>query len=396
MPDDQPAETATTTTRVETAAPASAPGRPATSSPVVVARGEAAEGVSVGTADRPVRERVTAPDVVLPPEPVAGITWRPLTLDDLEPLHALCARIGSVDHPDRGHALEVVRDDLTSPGIDLVRDSIVGVEADGRFVAWGLSHLAPTRVTLVRVGVPGGVDPGRRGEGLGRRVLDWQRARGEQHLATCDEVLPAGLVTDVEEDALASRAAFRHAGFEESRWWTELRRDLAEPIDRVGLDPAVRLVTMTDEWVEATRQARNDAFRDHWGSQPTSEDRWGRMVGASTFRQDLSLLAVARPLDDAEGAEQVVAFVLSDVDPEDWAALGRRCAYVEYVGVRRSWRGRHLAQSLLASTLEAHVAEGLEVAVLDVDSVSPTGALGLYERAGFVAARRSATVVRAY
>ena len=60
--------------------------------------------------------------------------------------------------------------------------------------------------------------------------------------------------------------------------------------------------------------------------------------------------------------------MLSDVDPEDWAALGRPCAYVEYVGVRRAWRGRHLAQSLLASTLRAHVAEGLEVAVLDVDS----------------------------
>ena len=400
MPDDQPAETATLTSGVAATAAAAtadtAVGAPATPPPVVVGRGEAAEGVGIGTADRPVRERVTAPDVVASPEPVAGVTWRPLTLDDLVPLHALCARMGSVDHPDRGHALEVVRDDLTSPGIDLVRDSIVGVDADGRFVAWGLSHLGPTRVSLVRVGVPGGVDPGRRGEGLGRRLLDWQRVRGEQHLATCDEVLPAGLVTDVEEDAVASRALFRRAGFDEARWWTELRRDLSEPIVDVALDPAVRVVTMTDEWVEATRQARNDAFRDHWGSQPTSEDRWGRMVGASTFRQDLSLLAVARPLDDPEAAEQVVAFVLSDVDPEDWAALGRRCAYVEYVGVRRSWRGRHLAQSLLASTLRAHVAEGLEVTVLDVDSVSPTGALGLYDRAGFVAARRSATVVRAY
>jgi ribosomal protein S18 acetylase RimI-like enzyme len=339
---------------------------------------------------------VTAPDVVMPPEPVAGVTWRPLTLEDLRPLHELCARIGAVDHPDRGRSLEVVRDDLTAVGIDLAKDSIVGLAPDGRFVAWGLSHLAPTRVSLVRVGVDGGVAPDRRGEGIGRRLLAWQCARGEQHLATCDDVLPAGLVTDAEEDTVATRALFRRAGFDEARWWTELRRDLSEPIVDVALDPAVRVVTMTEDRVEATRQARNDAFRDHWGSQPTSEDRWGRMVGANTFRKDLSFLAVAPPLDDPEGAEQVVAFVLSDVDPEDWAALGRRSAYVEYVGVRRSWRGRHLAQSLLATTLRAHVAEGLEVAVLDVDSVSPTGALGLYDRAGFVAARRSATVVRAY
>lgn len=369
---------------------------PALAAPALVAPGEAAQGVSIGTADRPVRERVTAPAEVLPPEPVAGVAWRPPTLDDLEPLHELCARIGAVDHPGRGRSLDVVRDDLTAVGIDLERDGIVGLDPDGRFVAWGLSHLAPTRVSLVRVGVDGGVTPDRRGEGIGRRLLDWQRARGEQHLATCDEVLPAGLVTAVDENALAARAAFRRAGFDEARWWTGLRRDLSAPIVDVALDPSVRMVTMTDEWVEATRRARNDAFRDHWGSQPTSEDRWGRMVGSSTFRKDLSLLAVARPLDDPGAAEQVVAFVLSDVDPEDWAALGRRSAYVEYVGVRRSWRGRHLAQSLLASTLRAHVAEGLDVTVLDVDSVSPTGALGLYDRAGFVAVRRSATVVRAY
>ncbi|ROS50394.1 GNAT family N-acetyltransferase [Frigoribacterium sp. PhB24] len=392
MPDDQPAEPATTTS----VAGGSTVGAPATPSPAVAPRGEAAEGVSIGSADRPVRDRVAGSGVPTSPEPVADVSWRPLTLDDLEPLRALCVRVGAVDHPDRGRSLAAVRDDLTAPGIDLERDSTVAVDREGRFVAWGLSHLRPTRVSMVWVDVTGGVDPARRGEGIGRRLLTWQRARGEQQLATCDERLPAGLGTDVEEDATASRALFRRAGFDEARWWSELRRELAEPIRDVPLDPAARLVTMTDEWVEPARHARNDAFRDHWGSQPTSEDRWGRMVGAGTFRRDLSMLAVARPLDDPDGAEQVVAFVLSDVDHEDWAALGRRSAYVEYVGVRRSWRGRHLAQSLLASTLSAHAADGLEVTVLDVDSTSPTGARGLYERAGFVAARRSATVLRAY
>ncbi|NRD26662.1 GNAT family N-acetyltransferase [Frigoribacterium sp. VKM Ac-2836] len=397
MPDDQPAETEPTAepTATTSVAEAVTVGAPATWSPVV-APGEAAEDVSIGSADRPVSERVTASDVLTSPEPVAGVSWRPLTLDDLVPLHALCVRVGAVDHPDRGRSLEAVRDDLTAPGIDLVRDSTVAVDHEGRFVAWGLSHLGPTRVSMVWVDVNGGVDPARRGEGIGRRLLAWQCARGEQQLATCDERLPAGLGTDVEEDAAASRALFRRAVFDEARWWSELRRELAEPIHDVPLDRAVRLVTMTDEWVEPARHARNDAFRDHWGSQPTSEDRWGRMTGAGTFRRDLSMLAVARPLDDPAAAEQVVAFVLSDVDPADWAALGRRSVYVEYVGVRRSWRGRHLAQSLLASTLRAHAAEGLEVAVLDVDSASPTGALGLYEQAGFVAARRSTTVMRTY
>jgi ribosomal protein S18 acetylase RimI-like enzyme len=38
---------------------------------------------------------------------------------------------------------------------------------------------------------------------------------------------------------------------------------------------------------------------------------------------------------------------------------------------------------VLASALDAIRADGLAVAVLDVDAENPTGALGLYERLGF-------------
>ena len=45
----------------------------------------------------------------------------------------------------------------------------------------------------------------------------------------------------------------------------------------------------------------------------------------------------------------------------------------------------------MASALRRFREEGYERAALDVDSGNPTGALGLYERAGFGVTRRSVT-----
>ena len=38
-----------------------------------------------------------------------------------------------------------------------------------------------------------------------------------------------------------------------------------------------------------TGEANNDAFRDHWGSQPIARERWERhYTGGESFRPDLS------------------------------------------------------------------------------------------------------------
>lgn len=49
---------------------------------------------------------------------------------------------------------------------------------------------------------------------------------------------------------------------------------------------------------------------------------------------------------------------------------------------------------MIAASLEAITAAGLEKAVLDVDTASPTGANSLYEGLGFRATERSMALVR--
>ena len=71
-------------------------------------------------------------------------------------------------------------------------------------------------------------------------------------------------------------------------------------------------------------------------------------------------------------------------------AAGRE-AYVAYVGTLPAYRGRGLATRLLAHTLRACRDAGFCTSSLDVDTENPTGALGIYERAGYVVHYRQDT-----
>lgn len=51
-------------------------------------------------------------------------------------------------------------------------------------------------------------------------------------------------------------------------------------------------------------------------------------------------------------------------------------------------RGRGLATSLLAGVLSRSREQGFDRATLNVDTANPTGARGIYERAGFAGAYR--------
>ncbi|WP_241965240.1 GNAT family N-acetyltransferase [Microbacterium telephonicum] len=148
----------------------------------------------------------------------------------------------------------------------------------------------------------------------------------------------------------------------------------------------IRIVPYTRDRDEDARVARNDAFRDHWGSLPTQSESWAKFVGGEHFRPDLSRIAV-----DADGA--IAAFCLASVNEDDWELLGASHAYIDLIGVVRGHRRRGLAPAVIAGALAAIADAGLQQTVLDVDTASPTGANTLYEGLGFRATERSVAFV---
>ncbi len=342
---------------------------------------------------KPVRERMAAPPSYRPEHPLIA-QWRPATMDDIDDVCRLMQAIDVADHPNYLTTREEVEEEFGYSFVDLSVDSILGLTAEGIPVAVGLVVMPPLAETLVRSFLYGGVHPDVRGRGIGRELLAWQRTRAEQQFAVSDKRLPAWAMASADARAPQSERLLRHAGFEVVRYFVGLERDLADPIELVEPGEKVRIVPFTDALSERTLVARTDSFRDHWGSQPMSEEQWQAWLDG-TFRADLSFLAVIDGAG-AGSADEVVGFVLCQVNEDDWATQGFSGAYIGMVGTTRAHRGRRIAPALLSRTLAACAAQGLQRVTLDVDSESPTGALGLYTRMGFVQTNSETSLVRVY
>ena len=99
-------------------------------------------------------------------------------------------------------------------------------------------------------------------------------------------------------------------------------------------------------------------------------DKWLPLaLHSKDFRPALSRVAF--------DGDEIVGYVLTyrDNDPTR--------SYIGHVGTRRPWRGKAVASALMAEVIEAARQAGYSHVCLGVDADSPTGAVGVYERAGF-------------
>ena len=334
----------------------------------------------------PLRERVSAPPTHRPAHPLVA-EWRPATMDDVDAVLDVVRAIDAVEHPNYLATREEVEEELGYSFVDKERDTLIGFAEDGRPVAAGIVLEPPRQETLVREFLNGGVHPDFWGRGVGRELLAWQLARGRQKLAASDKRLPGWIVGYADARAPRRERLLRRAGLEPVRYFLTLERSLAAPIPAVTPREDVRIVPYTAELSAAVHAARDEAFLDHWGSQPMSDEQWESFL-AGTFRADVSFVAVA--------GDEVAGFLLCQVNEEDWASQGFTGAYIAMLGTTRAHRGKRIAPALLAASMRASAALGWERSTLDVDAENPTGALGLYTGMGFTETNRETGLILAY
>jgi len=336
---------------------------------------------------------VDAPAELRRPESTDDLIWRAATADDIDALLDLDRASGAVDHPHFQNTRDEIAENFEASWVDPAADSIVAVEPGGQIVGYGMSVLSASRVTIARSYTEGSVRPSHRGRGIGTKIIDWLDARSRQQLASLDEPLPGWILFHLDARQTDLPPLLEARGYRPARYYLELGRNLSQPIRPRPLPDGVRLVTYGPEWSEAARLATNDAFRDHWGSQPYTEESWRLHRETEVARDDLSFLAVGV---NEDGQDEVAGLVVATVRPDDFAGHGFSHSYVDLVGTRRAWRRKGIAPALLTVHLEAARGAGLEGVVLDVDAENPSGALGFYESLGFAESNRTIAYLKEF
>ena len=227
----------------------------------------------------------------------------------------------------------------------------------------------------------GFVEPAVRRRGIGRALLVDNMRRLRELAATHDTTRPKVLGLPTVEHNRGAEALARRHGYEPVRWFFDMERPIGDDLPPVPPMPAgleVRPVGADDGW--AIWEADHDAFQDHWGGFDASEASFRRWTESPEF--DPTLFIVAYDGDEIAGA------VLNVIYPEENELLGLKRAWLDSVFTRRAWRRRGLARALIVRSLHLLRERGMERGALGVDADNPSGALGLYQSAGFAVTER--------
>src|SRR5690606_8457884 len=218
--------------------------------------------------------------------------------------------------------------------------------------------------------------PAHRGQGIGAELLTRLETRAVE---LAGERLPGQPVRLRSSGGLAGSAAQRlleQRGYRPDNYFVTMQVELADWVDPGTASTAV----VPDETQRAaTRDAHNDAFRDHRNFSPIPADAWEHWSRSSQLRPGQCQVVM-------EG-DRVLAYVVAG---EHEAGV----IHVELVGTRREARGRGLGREVLVAGLRTARDAGYRVSELEVDSTSPTGADRLYASVGYRPVRVISRYVR--
>ena len=218
-----------------------------------------------------------------------------------------------------------------------------------------------------------------RGYGIEQALLAW----AQEHLLSKSLGEIEGMLylsssaVSTEEDRIEQLEA---NGYEPARYFFEMTRPLDEPIPDPPLPAGLEVRPAVPDHTRQILAASDEAFQDHWGHVPLTENMIREWMDSPEFQPELWQVAW-------EG-DQVAGMVLNYIRDDENERFNRKRGYTEDISVRRPWRRRGLATALLARSLKLLKEHGMQEANLGVDTENPSGALRLYERLGFERIRK--------
>lgn len=308
---------------------------------------------------------------------------RPLTRGDIPAWADLLAAVEAVDQTGEHYIAADLAEAMANPGVEVGKDFVGAFEPDGQMV--GYYSILPRGAAdgHYAVETQGCVLPARRAQGIGTLLVAGMVERTGQVRDEHRPDLPARLLTAGLSSDAAQADLLGSAGLRAERWTFTMRTSLDALPPVPPLPPGYRLRRYDESMDDSLRAAHNAAFLDHPNFTPWSADMWRATVtGSRSFRPELCFVV------SAAGSDEIAAYLQTAEFDADVAATGHREAFVGLLGTSRAHRGQGLASAVLGHALHAYQEAGYDEAGLAVDSENPTGALGVYQRAGFAVDRR--------
>ncbi len=312
---------------------------------------------------------------------ISDFEFRALRHDDVPALYEMLLAVEHADERDLIATLADMQREFDDPWSDVEVDSLAAFTLDGHLAGFARTFQNPEPESDVRCWLMAEVHPTYRSGGLEDALLDWAMERGQQRLSLAAPSTSRVLRSSLPDSQASRQAQLVQRGFSIVRYFYRMQRELSEPIPAVQLPSDLALRVYTPDLNEAVYAAFNEAFRDHWSFDPITAEEWQQfVVGRTSFRPDLTYVVM--------DGDEVVGFSINSISLEENVRHGRSEGWIEELAVRRPWRKRGVATALLCASMHAFKAEGLQHAMLGVDTQNLSGALRVYEGVGFKPIKR--------
>ena len=310
---------------------------------------------------------------------------RQATRSDLPEIAALLSEGLSFDGLVFVQTAEELAEEFDGTYCSLDHDVIVAI-FESSIIGVGYTIFLPSETKEERCYIFGTTKPEYRNNGVGTAVMKWATEHGESLLRSTKRTLPKYLRSDMSATNSTAGSLFQSFNMSPVRWNDDLIIDLANSPE-VFTATEYSIVPWDSSRDEEARITKNQAFMDHWGSTPTSEEGWEQLVHGSTARLDQSFFAL-------DQYEKIIGVLLSHRYESDDEVLGKRIGWIDKLATLSEHRKKSVGKSLITHALAAYKRDGLTHAALDVDTENPTGAYGLYTAVGFSTFRGKVTYER--
>jgi mycothiol synthase len=304
---------------------------------------------------------------------------------DLTAIADLINTCEEVDRLDEGTSISELQQKFNKPSLDKARDIRLWEDANGKLIGFAqLGIVEPGEVIDGRLSFR--VHPDARGGDVEAVAIAWGEVRMRE--VSVMRSSPVKLRSSVRAEDGDRISVLASCGFKADRYFFRMARSLWEPIPEPQFPQGFALIEFPGEqdataWVEMF----NQSFIDDWNHHDLTVDRFKYNLAKPDYRNDLNLIAVA-------GDGTFVAFCYCHISQKENDRTGRNEGWIAYLGTRRGFRKIGLGRAMLLAGLHRLKAAGVATAILGVDAENSSGALRLYESAGFHNIRNSMSYVK--